>query len=124
MSWSKQDYPESLKNLPSDVRNKAIEIGNALLDEGYEEGRAIAIATDRAHKSEEGTHTHTDKAEYHVTVHDDGWQLKKADGERAIMVEETKEKLLERAKRYATDHSGTLMVYKEDGSVENHLYQK
>ena len=108
MSWSKQDYPESLKNLPSDVRNKAIEIGNALLDEGYEEGRAIAIATDRAHKSEEGTQT--DKAEYHVTVHDDGWQLKKAEGERAIMVEETKEKLLERAKRYATDHSGTLVV--------------
>ncbi|TYO69804.1 DUF2188 domain-containing protein [Rossellomorea marisflavi] len=122
MSWSKQDYPESLKNLPSDVRNKAIEIGNALLDEGYEEGRAIAIATDRAHKSEEGTQS--DKTEYHVTVHDDGWQLKKADGQRAIMVEETKEKLLERAKRYATDHSGTLVVYKEDGSVENYLYQQ
>ena len=55
MSWTKNDYPASLKNLPADVRNKAIEIANALLDEGYEEGRAIAIATDRAHQSEEGT---------------------------------------------------------------------
>ena len=30
------------------VRNKAIEIANALLDDGYEEGRAIAIATAKA----------------------------------------------------------------------------
>ncbi|MCA1064931.1 DUF2188 domain-containing protein [Rossellomorea sp. AcN35-11] len=121
MSWTKKDYPDSLKNLPADVRNKAIEIANALLDEGYEEGRAIAIATDQAHKSEEGV---PDKTEYHVRPHDDGWQLKKADGQRAIMVEETKEKLLGKAKDYVTDHSGTLVVHKQDGSVEEHLYQR
>ncbi|WP_282139052.1 DUF2188 domain-containing protein [Rossellomorea aquimaris] len=122
MSWTKNDYPDSLKNLPADVRNKAIEIANALLDEGYEEGRAIAIATDRAHKSEEGNTS--GKTEYHVSPHDDGWQLKKADGQRAILVEETKDKLLSKAKDYVTDHSGTLVVHKQDGSVENHLYQR
>lgn len=122
MSWTKNDYPDSLKNLPRDVRNKAIEIANALLDEGYEEGRAIAIATDRAHQSEEGSAS--DKTEYHVTPHDDGWQLKKADGKRAILVESTKDKLLSKAKDYVTDHSGTLVVHKQDGSVEDHLYQR
>lgn len=30
------------------VRNKAIDIANALLDEGHEEGKAIAIATSKA----------------------------------------------------------------------------
>jgi uncharacterized protein YdaT len=30
------------------IRNKAIEIANALLADGYEEGRAIAIATAQA----------------------------------------------------------------------------
>ncbi|KPL59019.1 DUF2188 domain-containing protein [Rossellomorea vietnamensis] len=122
MSWTRNDYPDSLKNLPADVRNKAIEIANALLDEGYEEGRAIAIATDRAHQSEEGDIS--DKTEYHITSHDDGWQLKKADGKRAILVENTKDKLLSKAKDYVTDHSGTLVVHKEDGSVEEHLYQR
>lgn len=49
MPWSKNDYPESWKNFSPEVRDKAIEIGNALLeDEGYDEGRAIAIATSQA----------------------------------------------------------------------------
>lgn len=45
MPWKKNDYPVSMKNLEPRVRNKAVEIANALLEDGYEEGRAIAIAT-------------------------------------------------------------------------------
>jgi len=45
MPWNKQNYPDSLKNFSAEVRNKAIEIANSLLEDGYEEGRAIAIAT-------------------------------------------------------------------------------
>ncbi|SDD31164.1 hypothetical protein SAMN02799630_02741 [Paenibacillus sp. UNCCL117] len=37
-----------MKNLDTRVRNKAVEIANALLEDGYEEGRAIAIATAQA----------------------------------------------------------------------------
>ncbi|MDT9719632.1 DUF2188 domain-containing protein [Paenibacillus sp. ClWae2A] len=48
MPWNKQDYPVSMKNLEPRVRHKAIEITNALLDDGYEEGRSIAIATAKA----------------------------------------------------------------------------
>ncbi|CAH0270948.1 hypothetical protein SRABI80_03467 [Peribacillus frigoritolerans] len=48
MPWNKNDYPNSMKNLDKDVREKAIEIANALLDEGYEDGKAIPIAIDRA----------------------------------------------------------------------------
>ena len=48
MPWSEAHYPVSMKNLTPDVRNKAIEIANALLEEGYEEGRAIAIGTAQA----------------------------------------------------------------------------
>ncbi|MDN4619603.1 hypothetical protein QCD85_15955 [Paenibacillus sp. PsM32] len=48
MPWTNGDYPPSMKNLDTRVRHKAIEIANALLDEGYEEGRAIAIATAKA----------------------------------------------------------------------------
>lgn len=48
MPWSKHDYPPSMKNLSPRVRDKAVEIANALLKEGSEEGRAIAIGTAKA----------------------------------------------------------------------------
>lgn len=50
MPWSSQNYPPSLKNLTPETRSKAIEIANALLEEGYDPGRAIAIATAQAEK--------------------------------------------------------------------------
>ncbi|HEY9878046.1 MAG TPA: DUF2188 domain-containing protein [Leptolyngbyaceae cyanobacterium] len=50
MPWSTQDYPVSMKNLTAEVRGKAIDIANALLEKGYEEGRTIAIATAQAEK--------------------------------------------------------------------------
>ncbi|MEC0124174.1 DUF2188 domain-containing protein [Paenibacillus pabuli] len=53
MPWNKQDYPVSMKNLEPRVRHKAIDIANALLDDGYEEGRAIAIATAKAEEWDE-----------------------------------------------------------------------
>jgi uncharacterized protein YdaT len=37
-----------MENLPPVVRSKAIEIANALLAEGYEEGMAIRIAIAKA----------------------------------------------------------------------------
>ncbi len=43
MPWSKSNYPDSMKNMEPEVREKAIDIANTLVeDEGYEEGRAIA----------------------------------------------------------------------------------
>jgi uncharacterized protein YdaT len=50
MPWDETHYPVSMKNLPEDVRRKAIEIANALLEEGSDEGRAIATGTSRAEK--------------------------------------------------------------------------
>ncbi|MBI4293137.1 MAG: hypothetical protein HY661_16815 [Betaproteobacteria bacterium] len=48
MPWDQHRYPASMKNLPPSVRAKAIEIANALLEEGYEEGLAIRIAIAKA----------------------------------------------------------------------------
>jgi uncharacterized protein YdaT len=48
MPWTKQNYPDSMKNHMAPVRYKAIEIANSLLKDGYEEGRAIAIGTAKA----------------------------------------------------------------------------
>jgi len=49
MAWTKKDYPVSLKNLDTKVRNKAIEIANALVEEeDMDESKAIPIATSKA----------------------------------------------------------------------------
>lgn len=48
MPWNKNNYPDSMKNLTEEVREKAIEIANALLEEDYEEGKAIPIAIAKA----------------------------------------------------------------------------
>ena len=48
MPWNSGYFPASMRNLPPLVREKAIDIANALLDEGMEEGMAIRIAIAKA----------------------------------------------------------------------------
>ena len=48
MPWYHGDYPPSYKNQPVELREKAVEIANALLEEGVEEGVAIATGLKRA----------------------------------------------------------------------------
>ena len=50
MPWYNGDYPPSYKNQPKKLRDKAVEIANALLAEGMEEGKAIRIAIAKAKK--------------------------------------------------------------------------
>ena len=48
MPFDRRDYPVSMKNLDKEVRDKAIDIANAMLEEGYEEDSAIPIAISQA----------------------------------------------------------------------------
>jgi len=48
MPWTLDRFPPSMSHLPEGVLEKAIDIANALLDEGYEEGSAIRIAIAQA----------------------------------------------------------------------------
>ena len=48
MPWTSDRYPSSMRHLAPPVRDKAIEIANALLAEQMEEGMAIRVAIARA----------------------------------------------------------------------------
>ena len=48
MPWSEDYYPTSMRHLSEVTRSKAIEIANALLAEGMDEGMAIRIAIAKA----------------------------------------------------------------------------
>jgi uncharacterized protein YdaT len=52
MPWPKGEYPPSYKNLPVKLRNKAVEIANAILEESGDEGLAIATGLKRARETQ------------------------------------------------------------------------
>lgn len=126
MPWNKNDYPDSMKNLPYQVREKAIEIANALLDQNYDEGKAIAIAIDRARSSVgKGHGNDEERPVYHLRPKEDneGWQLVKEKGKHSILSDHTKEELSDKAKDYVKEHDGILIIHHADGSEENRLYE-
>lgn len=121
MPWNINNYPDSMKNLDDDVRKKAIEIANALLQDNYDEGRAIAIATAQARKAIHGADDE-ERVKYEVISRETDWVLRKEDGKRSIIVEKTKAELLHKAKPYVNDQNGILTIYEEDGSIQSTLY--
>lgn len=48
MPWTADRYPPAMRHLPPDVRLKAIEIANAVLADGGDEGKAIRVGIARA----------------------------------------------------------------------------
>jgi uncharacterized protein YdaT len=48
MPWDENDYPAAMRRLPERTRWKAIEIANALLAAGHDEGMAIRVAIAQA----------------------------------------------------------------------------
>lgn len=48
MPWYNGDFPPSYKNQPELLREKAVDIANSLLENGVEEGIAIATGLKRA----------------------------------------------------------------------------
>lgn len=49
MPWTETNFPNAMKNLPKLIRDKAIQVGNALLEKSkMKEGSIIAIAISTA----------------------------------------------------------------------------
>ncbi|MGA8513293.1 MAG: hypothetical protein WB821_00795 [Burkholderiaceae bacterium] len=43
MFWNQTNYPNSINQLPTELRPKAIEIANALLEQGAQEDKAVRL---------------------------------------------------------------------------------
>ena len=48
MPWNNEYFPVAMRHLSEVARHKAIEIANALLAEGMDEGKAIRVAIAKA----------------------------------------------------------------------------
>jgi len=135
LPWNSNDYPSSMKNLDKKARNKAIEIANELVDEGYEEDRAIPIAIDRAkewsndNKSNNSTSSNNNnnnsnsssskKEDQHLLPDGNNWIIKKENSKQASYTFDTKKEALNKAKNIANNESVNLVIHRKDGTIED-----
>jgi uncharacterized protein YdaT len=137
MPWTKNDYPVSMKNLPKEVREKAIEIGNALLeDTSMKEGIAIATAISRAKdwaanrgketesKSPETRSTDVKKhgEDRYVIPYDKGeWAIKNEGADRVEKVFHSKKEAVQQARKEARRANASLTIQKRTGKVQQRI---
>lgn len=132
MPWNKKTFPDSMKNLPSPVRNKAIEIGNALLKEtSMDEGIAIATAISRAKdwaknrgkpttaKNSNAKTTDVKKhgEDRYVIPEEEGWAVKKEKGRKHHFA--TKEEAVRQARKEAKEANAAVTIQDRHGKIAN-----
>ncbi|MFB4211696.1 DUF2188 domain-containing protein [Shouchella sp. JSM 1781072] len=135
MSWNMSDYPATFKNFEPALRKKAIEIANAMIDDGYKESDAIPIATSQAKEwfnqaskaeiekfyqdghmkpsknREKQSSPRLNDATQLVVKRDDGWAVKAEGAQQASNVYKTKKEAEKRAQEIA-DNKGSGVVTK------------
>lgn len=145
MPWDTNDYPSSLKNLDTAIRKKAIDIANAMIDEGYKEGQAIPIATEQAKEwyenasekeinqviqmsDEDLKESDSDRSASnpelmekgeHVIPHEDGWAVKAQGAKQPSDVFSKKDEAIERAKEIAENKQTSVVIHKQDGTIQD-----
>lgn len=123
---------------------KAIEIANKMIQEGYEENRAIPIAISQAkewkknatEKEVENFSSHgsvkpsessssarpelMDQAQ-HVVKHEEGWAVQTEKAKRASEVKETKQEAIDRAKEISANKGTSVVIHRKDGTIQDVL---
>lgn len=118
MPYNKNDYPNSMKNLKEDIRNKAIDILNELIDEGYEEGRAIPLSISRAKEWYENRGEKlSDDITHHLKPDGDHWVLKNLETNESKPFD-TKKEAMEKVKEISKEKSAKTLIFKENGEFQ------
>lgn len=137
MPWTNKRYPDSMKYLPKAVREKAIEIANALLEEKQmEEGTAIATAISRSKDwavnhglSIESTNPESKITDlkihgedrYVIPYDDRKWAIRN-EGDKVIeAIFETKAEAVKEARMRAKAVNGAMTIQKRDGKIEKRV---
>lgn len=137
MPWTKNEYPNSMKNLPAEVREKSIEIANALLEEkSMDEGLAIATAISRAKdwavnrgkdiEPQSSDAKSTDVKQhgedrYVIPYEDKEWAIKKEGAERVEKIFHSKKDAVSQARKEAREAKASLTIQKRTGKVEQRI---
>lgn len=136
MPWTRKNFPNSMKNLPGEVRDKAIDIANALLEEkNMDEGIAIATAISRAKDWAANRGKVTENPEksrisdvkkhgedrYVIPYEKRKWAIKVEGNETVEKVFENKKEAIVQARNEAREANGTITIQKRTGQVEKRI---
>ncbi|MCY7680223.1 DUF2188 domain-containing protein [Bacillus pumilus] len=144
MPWTMNDYPASFQSLDHIIRKKALEIANKMIQEGYDESRAIPIAISQAKEwkknatekeienfSARGSVTPSKDSSFarpelmdhaqHVVKHEDGWAVQTEKAKRASEVKQTKQEAINRAKEIASNKGTSVVIHRNDGNIQDVL---
>ncbi|GEM02705.1 Uncharacterized protein YdaT [Halolactibacillus halophilus] len=148
MPYTKNDYPSAFKNFDEPKKLKAVEITNQLLADGYDKDEAIPIAisqakewTNQASAKEKkdmidissktldkspSTDSRPELTDHAVDILPDGnqWQVKTRGAKQASDVFDIKEDAIVRGKTIAKNKRTSLVIHREDGTIERtHSYK-
>lgn len=143
MPWDMNDYPDSMKNMDKIVRKKAIDIGNALLDNGYSEDRAIPIAQQQAkewadnasekEKKDFEKENNPKKSDEHeqdsnpdlldndveVFFEEEKWKVQTAQADRPDSTFDKKSEAIDRANEVAENKDSKVIRYTKSGEKQD-----
>lgn len=134
--WTMQDYPDSWKNFEELERKKAIDIGNAMLKDGYKEEDLIPIATAQAqkwyknadkedlktlknkkitmHQKNESAHPELNDYDVEVYYEDDKWTVKTKGAKRAAATFGNKQDAINRAKEISKNKDVKVITHNKN----------
>jgi uncharacterized protein YdaT len=120
MHWNCNNYPRSMRNLDVHVRETAIEIVNTLLDEGYEESRAIpiAIAEARMWANSYIDNFKDNAAHLHVVPHPEGWAVRWANARKASFIFHSRSEAKNRALEIGMEKHAHVFIHHANGQIE------
>ncbi|MGM8212533.1 DUF2188 domain-containing protein [Virgibacillus sp. W0430] len=144
MPWTMNDYPDAMKKLSRVTKRKAIDIANAMIDEGYTDGQAIPIAIEQAKewasnasnkeiesydknanvtkRSEQGEKYESNperlREAEEVVAHKNGWAVQSSGAKRSSNVYRKKKDAIQRAKEIASNKGTKIKVYKKDDAIQ------
>ncbi|MCB2196708.1 MAG: DUF2188 domain-containing protein [Bacteroidetes bacterium] len=128
MPYTKNDYPNTMKNLPEKVREKAIEILNTLLeDKKMEESIAIPTSISRAkdwatNRGIDIENTDTDSKSHgndlYILPRKDEWIIKREKSEKASFTFSNKKDAIDKAFEMAEEDHVNVTIYGSDGKIQ------
>jgi hypothetical protein len=121
MLYTYNKFPASFAHLRLEERNKAIEMANTLIEEGYAEQMALSIAVSNARQwtcyyFNEGLEG-KQNINIHLVPNPKGWALISEDVNTVIFICNAKTEALSKARSYAKNEKLKLFIHSEEGKI-------
>jgi hypothetical protein len=103
------------------MRERAIEIASALIDEGYDENNAMFVAIAQARHWAENSADQNRDQNLHVIPHPQGWALRRPLSDPSIFIFPTRDEACEYAYDMAEQDGTLVMIHDASGQIEDQI---